>query len=144
VYYIRAGDFEDDPLPKAGKLQFYDPRGSINMLQHPGKSRYGGTMTVTPQNGLLVVFPAWLYHSVNPFLSDIERISIAFNARIVQFEELDSEKGEDASKKPRAKKAPRKKAAKKKATRKKTSGKKNNSKKTRTKKAKVRKRTALK
>ena len=89
VYYVRVEDTSDDPLPKAGQLQFYDPRGSINMIQHPGKSMFGHVVNIRPQPGLLVLFPAWLYHSVNPFLSDVQRISIAFNATIRGFETVE-------------------------------------------------------
>ena len=89
VYYVRVEDTTDDPLPRAGHLQFYDPRGSIEMIRHPGKSMFGHTITIRPQSGMLLVFPAWLYHSVNPFLSDVTRISIAFNARLNDFETIE-------------------------------------------------------
>jgi hypothetical protein len=39
---------------------------------------------VTPRDGLLVVFPAWLYHYVNPYQGTAPRISVAFNATIQQ------------------------------------------------------------
>lgn len=84
VYYVRAHALPDDPLPRAGELQFYDPRGSINMVKHPGSpSNY---LRVTPSPGLLVIFPSWLCHSVNPFLSEVMRISIAFNVHVADFE----------------------------------------------------------
>ena len=129
VYYVRAGAYPDDPLPKAGQLQFYDPRGSVNMIQHPGKSVFGHVINVKPADGLLVVFPAWLFHSVNPFMSDVRRISIAFNVQIRSFEAVEGEPEDDdrevaamavaAPKKASRKKATRKKTARKKAARKK-------------------------
>jgi hypothetical protein len=35
--------------------------------------------------GMMVLFPSWLYHFVNPFFGDGERISIAFN---IQWQEM--------------------------------------------------------
>ena len=58
VYYVRAGDYPDDPLPKAGQLQLYDPRGSVNMIQHPGKSMFNHAINIKPTDGLMVIFPA--------------------------------------------------------------------------------------
>ena len=125
VYYVRTGTYDGDPLPKAGQLQFYDPRGSINMIQHPGRSIFGHTINIRPADGLLVVFPAWLYHSVNPFMNDVQRISIAFNAQIRSFEATSAEVPEaDAPPPVMATPDPvpevRQPVAKKKAARKKT------------------------
>jgi uncharacterized protein (TIGR02466 family) len=39
------------------------------------------TVTYKPKNGMILIFPAWLHHSVTPNLSDDPRISIAFNIR---------------------------------------------------------------
>lgn len=140
VYYVRAGAYDDDPLPKAGQLQFYDPRGSVNMIQHPGRSIFNHAINIRPTDGLLVIFPAWLYHSVNPFMSDIRRISIAFNVQVGSFEAASDEpqvedkevavtlvtSAPDAIPKGARKKAPKKSAAsagsKKRNTRKATAG----------------------
>ncbi|NQD37079.1 hypothetical protein HPT27_08585 [Permianibacter sp. IMCC34836] len=35
---------------------------------------------VTPQDGMLVVFPSWLGHRVEPYTGDGDRITLAFNA----------------------------------------------------------------
>ena len=39
------------------------------------------TWHITPEAGLLIMFPSWLEHYVEPSNSDEDRISIAFNAR---------------------------------------------------------------
>lgn len=91
VYYVKAGDYSEDPLPRAGQLQFYDPRGSINMIQHPGKSIFGHQVNIEPKDGRLIIFPAWLFHSVNPFLSEIRRLSIAFNVEIRSFKVVEDD-----------------------------------------------------
>ena len=39
------------------------------------------TKSITPENNMLILFPSWLVHSVNPNLSNEKRISIAFDLR---------------------------------------------------------------
>jgi len=87
VYYVRIGNYDEDELPRAGGLTFIDPRGGINMYKHPGNSLFGESMTLMPSAGDLVIFPSWLYHLVRPFRTDTYRISVAFNAAIVDFKD---------------------------------------------------------
>ncbi len=76
VYYARA--------PKnSGKIVFEDPRPQAHVMI-PAYRSY------TPQNsakhpidvaeGVLLIFPSWFEHAVEEHGSDIERVSIAFNA----------------------------------------------------------------
>ena len=88
VYYVKVPKFDDNDVPRAGDIMFYDPRGAVNMVVHPGKCIDGESIRVSPIAGHLLIFPSWLYHSVNPFKSDVTRISVAFNARIENYEEL--------------------------------------------------------
>jgi len=88
VYYVRTPEYDTDDLDRAGDLTFYDPRGAVNMMAHPGKCVDGESIRIKPIQGRIVLFPSWLYHSVYPFQSDIVRISVAFNARVEQFSEL--------------------------------------------------------
>ncbi len=88
VYYVRAGEYSGEADIRAGCLVLEDPRGSINMFEHPGKSDFGVSLRIPPTTGMLIVFPSWLYHSVHPFSSDTVRISIAFNAKLLDFEDL--------------------------------------------------------
>ena len=88
VYYVTVPQFDQDDLPRAGNIVFYDPRGAVNMVVHPGRCSDGEPFEMAPRAGHMLLFPSWLYHSVNPFKSDVTRISIAFNARIDRFEEL--------------------------------------------------------
>lgn len=68
-YYVCCGETVAEPLHN-GWIEFQDPRpGNI----HGGKER------VEPEEGLLLIFPSWLNHFVNPFMGGGERISIAFN-----------------------------------------------------------------
>jgi uncharacterized protein (TIGR02466 family) len=70
VFYVDVGERDPQP-PGNGCLEFMDPRsGNIVAVKR----------VVDPVPGLLVIFPGWLYHYVNPFRGRGERISIAFNA----------------------------------------------------------------
>ncbi|MDC0033511.1 TIGR02466 family protein [Alphaproteobacteria bacterium] len=68
-YYVSTGRPAPEPEFN-GWIEFQDPRpGNI----HGGKER------VKPVEGMLLLFPGWLNHYVNPFNGKGERISIAFN-----------------------------------------------------------------
>ena len=78
AYYIRA--------PKnCGEIVFYDPRPAP-VFSHPlcNKPNLLNAMvnSVNPVEGLLVMFPSYLDHSVNPNLSKEERIVISFNIKL--------------------------------------------------------------
>lgn len=78
VYYVEVGDEEDN-----GVLELVDPR-TIQHLTGPGKFALPQReITIRPRNGLLVAWPSWMKHLVYPLNIQGERISIAFNARIV-------------------------------------------------------------
>lgn len=68
-YYVSIGNPAPEPEFN-GWIEFQDPRpGNI----HGGKER------IEPTEGMLLLFPGWLNHYVNPFSGTGERISIAFN-----------------------------------------------------------------
>lgn len=83
VYYVQAPE-------GAGQIEFTEPR-TQNMMRtarhKPGEKRPRHCWTkvrYTPTPGKMIIFPAWLYHSVDPNLSeadgeDAERIIISFN-----------------------------------------------------------------
>jgi len=80
VYYIRV-----DP-GTGGELILHDPRSPALEMYAPslwfkesGVQREG---TIKPHPGLLILFPAWLIHSVRPWFGDGLRISIAINLRV--------------------------------------------------------------
>jgi len=83
VYYVRAGDYAEDTIRNPGELHFHDPRERINMIDQPGVP-FGKPVAIRPAEGLMLLFPSWLGHSVNVFYSDTVRISIAFNAQILK------------------------------------------------------------
>jgi uncharacterized protein (TIGR02466 family) len=74
-YYVTASNSNTI----GGVLELYDPRFHTEMIDTPG-SPYGQRVHVRPAQGLMVLFPSWLYHFVHPSDSDDLRVSIAFNA----------------------------------------------------------------
>ena len=80
AYYVKA------PL-NSGAIVFYDPR-SANVIQSPiinNKNKLNSTtFSVTPKEGLLVLFPSYLHHSVDINKSDQERIVISFNINLLR------------------------------------------------------------
>lgn len=79
--------YEGDPnAALGGELQLLDPRMPQIRMNAPHlrlREADGGEQLVEPfvrpRTGLLVVFPAWLAHSVRPFHGTGSRISIALN-----------------------------------------------------------------
>src|SRR5262245_44211320 len=79
VYYVHVGpDAPGQPL--SGVLELCDPRPFTEMVATPG-SPFGQRAIFRPEPGMMVLFPSWLYHFVNPFQGDGERISVAFNVQ---------------------------------------------------------------
>lgn len=79
AYYVKAPE-------NCGDIVFHDPR-SANVIRSPVVStinKLNSTIfSVTPKEGLLVLFPSYLHHSVNNNKSDKERIVISFNINLI-------------------------------------------------------------
>ncbi len=75
AYYVTAKD-------GCGDIIFYDPRPG-KVYKHPLSNKpnllNANNNGVNPEPGMLVLFPSYLEHSVNPNTSDHERIVISFN-----------------------------------------------------------------
>ena len=75
AYYVKAPD-------KCGDIVFYDPR-SAPTFHHPITKKpnklNSNSHAIKPKEGLLVLFPSYLHHSVESNRSDEERIVISFN-----------------------------------------------------------------
>lgn len=82
VYYVDAGQ-EVPAQPLSGVLELLDPRPFTEMVFTPGEP-FGQKAIIRPRAGSMVIFPGWLYHFVNPYLGEGERISVAFNVRAVE------------------------------------------------------------
>jgi uncharacterized protein (TIGR02466 family) len=77
VYYVKS-------QPKAGRLKIYDPRPGVQFIMptrkpgNPGKDMWRDA-NIEPVVGRIIMFPAWLWHSVEPNKSNDLRISVSFN-----------------------------------------------------------------
>ena len=79
VYYVSVGDGE------GGELVLHDPRMPGLRMHAPGVrfKNLGPEVKaeIKPEEGLLVLFPGWVSHSVEPWQGTGERISVAMNIR---------------------------------------------------------------
>tara|TARA_R100000995_G_scaffold29851_1_gene13245 strand:- start:479 stop:1060 length:582 start_codon:yes stop_codon:yes gene_type:complete len=77
VYYIKT-------LPNCGKLICNDPRPGIqthmpSRIQGQPPKHLWREVHLQPQENRVIMFPAWLWHSVEPNQSNDMRISVSFN-----------------------------------------------------------------
>ena len=79
AYYVSA------PID-CGDILFYDPRPAP-VFKHPTSKSpnilNASVNSIKPENGMLVLFPSYLEHSVNPNNSSKKRIVISFNVSLV-------------------------------------------------------------
>lgn len=81
VYYVTGN-------PESGNLEFINPnlaQSRTILPKHVGTFNEftGSTFKINPVPGQLIIFPAWLYHYVNSGIGNNERISIAFDIKII-------------------------------------------------------------
>lgn len=83
VYYVRTG-------PGADTINFHDPRNQTGIIR-PSVVELTAENTdqvvVSLNNGTLLLFPAYLQHSVDVNSSEIERVSVSFNLMFSSFTE---------------------------------------------------------
>lgn len=83
VYYVQVAE-------GARSIEFADPRPQTRIISPPANTDSIKTRNVVPhkvREGMLIVFPSWLSHSVPMNESDHERISISFNIMFNQYAE---------------------------------------------------------
>ena len=80
VYYISGGN-PDENIQYNGLFEFCDPRPAADMVTSDKIEplRY----QVKPKPGLMIMFPSFVNHFVHPFIGSGERITIAFNIRVI-------------------------------------------------------------
>ena len=77
VYYVKS-------QPQSGRLKIYDPRPGVQTNMpirkpgNPGKDMWR-EVNLEPVEGRIIMFPAWLWHSVEENRSNDIRISVSFN-----------------------------------------------------------------
>ena len=78
VYYVKTFD-------KCGDLLLHDPRGATGFVPRYEVNTEGALVSgrnyirITPKIGDLIIFPAYITHSVEPNMSDETRVSLAMN-----------------------------------------------------------------
>ncbi len=79
---LLSGSFYLKVPPGSGKFAFRDPRPGVDSRFRQRELYANGysDIKLTPDAGLLVLFPCWMEHFVEPHNSDEPRICIAFNA----------------------------------------------------------------
>jgi len=81
VYYVHAP-------PGADSIHFHDPRVQAGIIRPPVSAltaQNTDLVATRVREGQLLVFPAWLEHSVSPNASDSERVSVSFNVMFSAF-----------------------------------------------------------
>jgi uncharacterized protein (TIGR02466 family) len=81
VYYVQTA-------AGANTINFHDPRPQTSVLRPPVtalSSHNADQVVVSVEDGVLLLFPAYLPHSVAPNTSDRLRISVSFNLMFPQF-----------------------------------------------------------
>ena len=88
IYYVDAGEcgevVDEDGISRMnGTNRFYSPiqyftlDASMTYLSHDA-------VDISPENGILVIFPAYLLHSATPYTGKKDRIVVSFNSIINQ------------------------------------------------------------
>ena len=79
AYYVNAYE-------NCGDISFYDPRPAP-VFKHPlSKSANllnASVNSIKPEEGMLVLFPSYVEHSVSPNLSNKKRVVISFNLSLI-------------------------------------------------------------
>ena len=81
AYYVKTS-------PGADAICFHDPRLQAGMIVPPARDQSRSNpdqVTLDVREGMLVLFPAWLQHSVPANLSEQTRVSVAFNLMFPSF-----------------------------------------------------------
>lgn len=78
---LLSGSFYLQVPPGSGRFVFRDPRqGALHGYLKGAVPNGCSDIQLTPEAGLLVLFPCWMEHYVEPHDNDRPRIAIAFNA----------------------------------------------------------------
>lgn len=77
IYYVDVGELGRNTSVTGGTI--FEDRSLVpkEVLRNPDP--FERQVRIVPENGLMVVFPASLYHSVEPYSGEGVRITIAFN-----------------------------------------------------------------
>lgn len=86
TYYVNVPTYTERTHTRAdlrpGCLTLYDPRGAVNMTAIKSDPYIEPEYTVSPEAGMMLLWPAFLSHFVHPNLSQEPRISVSFNVML--------------------------------------------------------------
>ena len=85
IYYVKAGH-SNGPGGSGGHLELRDPRPAAVFCNFP-KLFSAEPLQIAPEPGMLVMFPSWIEHMVHPHHGSEDRISIAINIKLMDFED---------------------------------------------------------
>jgi hypothetical protein len=85
IYYARTAVSHRKPIQPADGEDYFDPGDGVLVLHDP---RFNANLTsvcnrdhikVFPQPGLMLIFPAYVWHSVSPHRGDFHRLAFSMN-----------------------------------------------------------------
>lgn len=85
IYYARTADSSRPPIQPADGEDYFDAGDGVLMLHDP---RFNANLTavchrdhvkVIPRPGLMLIFPAYVWHSVSPHQGDFHRLAFSMN-----------------------------------------------------------------
>nr|WP_276591749.1 TIGR02466 family protein [Sphingomicrobium nitratireducens] len=84
AYYVKIPEaLQKDENPSAGAIEFIDCRSAPTGQGLVKAKHFMGSIPMKPTEGTLLVFPSTQKHWVHPNSSEEERVTIAFNAKVV-------------------------------------------------------------
>jgi uncharacterized protein (TIGR02466 family) len=81
IYYVKAKVNGGS----GGHLELRDPRPVAAFCNYP-KLFSAGPLQLAPEPGMLMMFPSWIEHMVHPHHGAEDRISIAINIKLMDFD----------------------------------------------------------
>jgi len=81
VYYVSLPE-KKDPKSRSGSIELLDPRTNTAAMATDiarSSTYFSPKRTLTPKNGMILIFPSYLRHWVYPNEEEENRISMAFN-----------------------------------------------------------------
>ena len=81
VYYVSLPE-KKDPKSRSGSIELLDPRTNTAAMATDiarSSTYFSPKRTLTPKNGMILIFPSYLRHWVYPNEEEADRISMAFN-----------------------------------------------------------------
>lgn len=85
IYYARTAESDRQPIHPGGGEDYFDPGDGLLVLHDP---RFNANLTtvcnrdhvkVVPRPGLMLIFPAYVWHSVTPHRGEFHRLAFSMN-----------------------------------------------------------------